>query len=207
MAEKQYSISGKGWERIVRFSQAQMTKLANYAKSLIYQDQLQGKLQGTPQVQNYKSQSYKRYKANGMRRTSFDTEKNPTGKGILQKLDRGEAVRGTQYKLKGGKYQNTNARLKGFEGGSLNTDVGSVNMILTGKTSKGLRLTKVQENFATLSYPASSTGLIEGNEKHGYIITTLSDENMDKAEDMALEMVGQNIAAYFKGNIVKDLNL
>jgi hypothetical protein len=159
-------------------------KEAQKVKAWIYEDALQGKLQGDPQVQRYKSASYVRYKANGMRRVTFDT--NSTRQS------------GSKLKKSGDKFKSGNERLKGYSGGNYNTDTSSVNMILSGKTIMGLRASQVDDDGVTMSYPAESKDAIRGNEALGRNIRTLSTERQEMLKDL--------ISTELTGSVNKILN-
>jgi hypothetical protein len=186
---------------IIQLSTQQCKKIGSVVKTVMTEDALDGKLQGDPQKQNYKSEQYKRYKANGMRRFTFDVEKNPTGKNIFQKLDRGEAIRGSKLKKSGSRFTSGNARLKGYSGTSLNINVSSVNMILTQKTINSLHMSASDKSGITMSYGAFAAKLIEGNERHGYNIRTLSRENRELVKDAFVESFADNVKEIIKGKI------
>jgi hypothetical protein len=168
-------------------------KVAQWVKTWIHEDALQGKLQGDPQVQRYKSAQYVKYKSNGMRRTTFDTK--------------GSRQSGSKLKKSGDKFKSGNERLKGYSGGNYNTDTSSVNMILSGKTIMGLHASQVDDDGVTMSYPKSSEGAIKGNEALGRNIKTLSQENQDKLKESIAEQLDKSIKDVLKQRLVIDIKI
>jgi hypothetical protein len=187
--------TGNELSKALRLGVSFWTKAAQWVKTWIHEDALQGKLQGDPQVQPYRPlpNKYPLYKANGMRRVTFDT--NSTRQS------------GSKLKKSGDRFKSGNERLKGYSGGNYNTDTSSVNMILSGKTIMGLHASQVDDDGVTMSYPKSSEGAIKGNEALGRNIRTLSQENQDKLKESIAEQLDKSIKDVLKQRLVIDIKI
>jgi hypothetical protein len=182
-------------KQLLWLSPSQWRKIGIKAKSLITKDCLSGKLQGEPQVQQYKNQKYKENKASGMRRKTFNRKDDTR-------------VKGSKLKKSGDRFTSGNDRLKGYKGTSLNTDISSVNMVLTQQTLNSLSVAAVDKDGVTMSYGAQFKDRILGNEKRGYNIRTLSAENQEiiKDEDI-ITAFEENVRRTIKDKLVINITL
>jgi hypothetical protein len=144
----------------------------------------------------YKSEQYKRYKANAMRRL--------TKGGTLKDFDPSQDYRGKRYygkkkKLKPGKKGTTSGqRIKGYEGRQIvNTDVSKVNMELTGETFRNYM------NGIKVSYAPQDAEKVLGNQALGRQIVGANKKNQEWVFDQIEQQLMKPVTDEWK----KDINI
>jgi len=148
------------------------TRLGEKIKDWITEDAENGILQNG--IHRYLSKEYMKYKANYMNK--FGMGKNKIGKGKKLKAVKGQSV--------------------------VSNRTSSVNMILTGRTFKGLHVATANQNSVTMSYRGKDEDKIIGNEEnHDRVITTLNEKNTDKALELYSKEIDKNILAWAKKDI------
>jgi hypothetical protein len=137
-------------------------------------DLIKGKMQDNSSNHRYRSEQYKKYKANSMRRVSAGGKINKaTGRIVgAKKLTR------ISISKKTGRVTNRNRKLKGFEGVSTNTETKFVNLHLTNSMMKDYDVTGVGKFYVEIGFSQERQALKAlGNLKKGYDMTGLSEEN------------------------------
>ena len=126
------------------------------------------------------SKQYKEAKANNFKRKTVGKAKestytfNAAGDIVTKNLYfRNRKAKYTQKNPTG-----TGKRLKSYSGISIaSNQTQQVNMMVTGKTGKGLHLDEILPNGVVMAYNSEDAKKILGNEDMGRIITTLSEKN------------------------------
>lgn len=158
----------------------------------IYEDAQRGKFQNDAPSQSYRSESYKRYKANNMRRftvgegqTFSDKEGYYFGKTYFRNKKAGFS------KKKG---FGTGERLKGYKGVSIESgETSFVNLILTGQMFRGLKPISSDEMSVTMSYAQKDAGKVLGAKRFGRIITSLNKSNIEKVKEELVKEYDKHI--------------
>ena len=153
---------------VIKFTKKQYTQLASLARGLIVQDMERGVLQGGKKRYSTKNSNVGWRTING-KPVFIDSYKN-------KKARRFEPV-----------------RPKNLIGKPLNEKTSNVNMILTGETKNRIR-PEGKKNKGVLVFERAN--IIKGNERHGYIITTLNSKNKKKARNFLDRIVDRNIKKY-----------
>ena len=154
-------------------------------------DALNGIMQDNTSNHQYKSESYKKYKANGMYRTTTGIGK---GYGVRYNKKTGNLNAVPLYfKNKKG----VGVRLKAYKGESAtNKDISKVNMYLTGKMLRGIKRGASPEPntllmvFNTLEDGKKAYG---NRDRNKYDILGLSNINREKVKERMLKEFKKNI--------------
>lgn len=189
----------KDLKQIVFLGSGFWKKEALKIKKWIITDARAGIFQNGRGLKSYISETYKKYKANNMRRF--------TKGGKLKEIDPsqdypGKRLYGTKQDAKKGK------RIAGLAGvpiKSTNTDY--VDMTLTGKLLEGLHAESVDDSGVTMSYNEVDRGKIEGNRKYDREIVGLNEENIEKLRNDIIEQYSKNMSEVFGGDIIIDVKL
>lgn len=160
----------KPGKSVLQLSGEFFDKLGVYVKKWVKRDMEMGKCQRYEGGgSKYKSVTYKKYKSNFMNRlgTGESSGKKLTKSGKLKNL-----VKGT--------------KIKAYEGRQVRSNITTqVNMMLTGETINGLRHLPVPtQDHVLMMYQGKDSDKILGNEVLGRYITTLSEENQKKVNEM-----------------------
>jgi hypothetical protein len=151
----------------------------------------------------YRSEQYKRYKANAMRRL--------TKGGTLKDFDPSQDYRGKRYygkktKLKTGKSGVTSgARIKGYAGRQIvNTDISKVNMELTGETFRnymnGIKVYPDSTGVA-ISYAPQDADKVVGNQALGRQIVGANKKNTEWVFDQIEQALMKPVSDEWKKDI------
>jgi hypothetical protein len=159
---------------IIRFKRSWWMQTGKYIRDWISGDGQEGILQGKKQTDTYKSEQYKKYKNNYMKRLT-------DGKKL-------KAVKGQSVK------NNNTSRVTMTLTGQLFRGLRPKNVVKSGKTILGV----------LMSYLEKDSGKIEGNERYGRDVRNLNRKNLDKLvkryED---ESVRQIKKFYAKKEVIK----
>lgn len=149
----------------------------------------------------YRSEQYKKYKRNDMRRYT-------TGAGQIFS-DKSGYFFGTTYfrnkkaKTRKGKTYTTGERLSEYKGVSISSrETSFVNMILTGELFRGLKVRSIDNSGVTIGYESKDAGKILGNQKYGRQIVGLRDENIKKVKDELVKGLSEELKKE-----LKDINI
>jgi hypothetical protein len=147
-------------------------------------------------VHHYVSATYKKYKANYMKRFT-----NKKGKKLKIKS---QTVEFTKYGTMGRYNQTSGNKLAAVKGQSVVSNrTSSVDMKLTGRTLKGLHVAGTTDDSVTMSYRSKDSDKIAGNEeKYNRVIAGLNEKNIKKALDEYSKELDKNIAAWAKKDIL-----
>ena len=151
------------------------------------------------------SKQYKEAKANNFKRKTVGKAKestytfNAAGDIVTKNLYfRNRKAKYTQKNPTG-----TGKRLKSYSGISIaSNQTQQVNMMVTGKTGKGLHLDEILPNGVVMSYKSEDAKKILGNEDMGRIITTLSEKNQKIIFKMFSDMLDKIVKDWAKQDIV-----
>ncbi|HOI28205.1 MAG TPA: hypothetical protein PLZ15_00490 [Melioribacteraceae bacterium] len=155
---------------------------------------------------DYKSDEYKKYKANDMRR--FTTGEGQTFSDKTGYFFGKTYFHNKKAKQKKGKSYTTGQRLKEYYGTSIEShQTGYVDMTLTGQLKKGLAVKDVSDNSVTLGYNSADAGKIEGNRKYGREVVGLNDNNIEKTRDMIIQEMKKNLLSGMQGDINIEIKL
>jgi hypothetical protein len=163
-------------------------EVGTYANSLIQNDMAEGIFQtpgGSSNKPTYNPQ-YAKYKANEMRR--FGRTKIKTNSGIEYK---GRVKAGTNKKTGA----TTGQRLKGYYGQPIeSTNTSFVDMTVTGRLKKSLRVRSRTSNSVTSGYdPENSMKILGNQEKYGRIIVGLNDKNIELVKNRILMILKRKL--------------
>lgn len=153
----------------------------------------------------YRSEQYKKYKRNDMRRYTtgeassstytFDKAGDYRRKGLF--------FGNKKANLRKGKNITTGKRLEGYQGVTITSrETSFVNMILTGQLFKGLRVKRYDGEGVEIGYDPKDRKKIEGNRVYGREVVGLNDENIAKVKEMLIKAMGDNL----KGEM-EDINI
>lgn len=156
----------------------------------VKEDALNGIMQDGSSNHQYKSEQYKKYKANDMRRFTTGTPAMVSIKGQKDLYFKNPKVT-TKYK---GRTYGSGERLAGYKSGALNNDVSKVNLHLTGLMMDGLHKKSQTENSLTMSFNPNDEGKVIGNKENGYDVVGLNDANQEKVRKRLLDAYTQNIS-------------
>lgn len=156
----------------------------------VKEDALNGIMQDGTSNHQYKSETYKRYKENDMRRFTTGTPAMVSIKGQKDLYFKNPKVT-TKYK---GRTYGSGERLAGYKSGALNNDVSKVNLHLTGLMMDGLHKKAQTENSVTMSYNPEDEGKVIGNKDNGYDVVGLNDANKEKVRQRIVDAYGSNIS-------------
>lgn len=147
----------------------------------VKEDALKGLMQDNKQNLRYKSETYKKYKANDMRRftrgegkTFSDKEGYFYGKTYFTNKKAGFS------KSKG---FGTGQRLKEYKGQPIESrDTQFVNLTLTGKMINSLKPKNSGEDWVIMAFSPDQAGKVIGNKRYGYNVVGLNDKNKLKVK-------------------------
>jgi len=148
-------------DQIVKPNSKVMSKLAQDAIDKITLDASKGKFQNDRSGYSYKSDTYRKYKANSM--------------------------------------QGKNGKLKAFRNQSTDTQTAFVNMKLTGRTLRGMRGSG-KTDTAIITYDRGE--IVLGNQKRGYDIYDLSNENKELILEDLETLYSKRIKKYVSKDII-----
>lgn len=181
-------------------------KLGEAVRDWIEEDMDNGILQNG--VHHYVSMTYKKYKANYMRRFTKNKIKKESETGIEyignKKLKiKSQTIEFTKYGTMGRYNQTSGAKLKSVKGQSVVSNrTSSVDMKLTGRTIRGLHVAGTTEDSVTMSYSPKDTDKIVGNEeKYNRVIAGLNEKNINKALEEYSKEIDKNLLAWAKKDI------
>jgi hypothetical protein len=160
----------------INISAQLMKEVGLKEKELIRRDSLKGISQDATgsKFGAYKSEQYKRYKAEWMRhRTTMKGQKRSHNKGTL---------------------------LKGVSS-VISNETAFVNMTLTGKMAEGLHIESVKENEVIMSYLPRDAGKIIGNQVLGRDVVGLNKANVEIVGDMIFQEMSKNIDDWCRSDI------
>jgi len=152
-------------EKIFKLDANEWNTIGQLAIKLERQDIRRGIMQDGQSNLHYKSETYKKYKANDMR-----------------KFGRGEKRKGR------------GERLKQYKGLSISSkETGFVNLTLTGRMLNDM-YQRVVSNGVEIHFASKDAGKVLGAEEQGRKILTLRDENLDKIEDELVKIFNKNVS-------------
>jgi hypothetical protein len=109
---------------------------------------------------------------------------------------------GSTFNIPPGTTLTAGTKLWSYRGQSVKSNkTEKVNMLLTGQTINGLEYKTSTDTSLTLSYKEKDAKKIEGNEALGRIITTLNEDNENKALRMIGDELEKNIKEFYRGKI------
>ena len=153
-----------------------------------------GIMQNNTSGHAYKSEWYKKYKANEMRkfgRTERISLNIMTKKGTRKRI--------TVDKKPG--------RLKGYETVPIvSTQINPVNMILTQRTINSLHPKASTKDSVTMAFAPDKTGLLNGNRDRGYDIIGLNDKNREQVKQKILNQFDENIRKTIAPTIIIEVS-
>lgn len=164
--DKKAYLELKELEKSLKLTSGFWKKCHEFIKKWIWADMRAGILQTEQKHHSYISDQYKKYKANWMRRVTFDTKQG--------------RVSGSKLKKSGDKFKSGNKRVNNYGGAIVSNRTNSVDMLLTGQLIQGLHFVYSNALGGIMSYDAKDTKKIEGNRKYGREICTLREENRQK---------------------------
>ena len=155
-----------------------------YANKLIQNDMTAGKFQNDRSNLQYRSQQYKKYKANAMQLQKYRQSRlvNPeTGKVLRNMKKKTEKSKGRLFNYYGKQIESTNTAF--------------VDMTLTGTLKKSLRVVRSWASGVESGYESgnSAVGKIVGNRRYGREVLGLSTENIKKVKDFIQEIMRRHI--------------
>jgi hypothetical protein len=166
-----------------------MRKIGLKEKELIEIDSLRGVGQDKAgsSMGQYKSEQYKKYKANYMNRF--------TNKAGRQKTVKGQTIEG-KYRI------TTGGKLKAYQGQPIaSNETAFVNMTLTGQMAKGLHVKSSAENMVEMSYLAKDAGKIYGNSLLGRQVVGLNDKNIEAIKFLVMSELSKGIDEWAKEDV------
>jgi len=167
---------------------SEMAKIGDRIMNLIKDDCANGLGQDGKNFPSYRSEQYKKYKNNWMKR--FTTRHYPNG---------------TTSRFGGipaGTTTNAGTNLKSLGGGSAISNVTThVNMTLTGNLLDGLHSIPF-DNAVVIAYNEGDKWKIFGNEEYGRNIVGLHDTNIEKVGDMIFKILSKEIDDWAREDIV-----
>lgn len=169
-------------DKIVRFTPKFWLKVGGLIPAWIYADCKIGLMQNNGKGYHYKSEQYKKYKANGMRRF---TKGKASDSGAFFNNPKAGKSKKTGFTT-GGRLSS----LKGIPIDSTNTSF--VDMILTGRTVKSLKPKTSDEVSVTMAYPPDKAGIVLGNKRRGYNIVGLNNQNIKKVRQLIIKQLDDN---------------
>lgn len=178
-------------DKIVRFTPKFWLKVGQLIPAWVYADCKIGLMQNNGKNYHYKSEQYKKYKANGMRRFT-------KGAGKMFSDKEGYSYGKTYFNNpKAGKSKKTGfttgGRLSSLKGISIDsTNTSFVDMILTGRTVKSLKPKTSDEISVTMAYPPDKAGIVLGNKRRGYNIIGLNNQNIKKVRQLIVKQLDDN---------------
>lgn len=175
-------------DKIARFTPGFWLKIGGLIPNWVYEDAKRGKMQNNGQGYHYKSETYKRYKANGMKRFTKGDAKLSSIKGKKDLFFKNPKA-GLDKKGIG-----TGDRLKSYKGVSIeSTNTSFVDMILTGRTIKSLKPKSSDETGVVMAFGQDKAGVILGNAKRNYNIVGLNNNNRKKIRNIILAQLDNNL--------------
>jgi len=173
----------------IEVSAQQMGIIGDEIKKLIVKDAGFGLGQDGKNFPSYRSDQYKKYKANYMKR--FTTRHYPNG---------------TTSKFGGippGTTTNKGTNLRSVGSASvLDNTTSHVTMKLTGKLFGGLHIANKGINYVVMAYNQGDEMKIIGNEEYGRNIVGLHDTNIEKVGDMIFKILSKGIDDWAREDIV-----
>lgn len=140
----------------------------------IKDDALKGLMQDNRQKLRYKSETYKKYKANNMRRFGRDTGYNMEG--ILGKQFFKTGTKAANRNKKTG--FTTGERLKDYRGVSIESNQTQfVDLTVTGRMINSLKVKQAGVDGVVMGFGMDQAGKVLGNKMHGYNVVGLNDKN------------------------------
>jgi hypothetical protein len=164
---------------IIKLSKSFWTKTGQLALQWIRADAEKGKFQNNTSNHPYKSEQYKKYKANDMRR--FTTKSGKQAKTAIQG--------------KGNKTYGSGGRLKEFYTKHIESrQTQFVNMILTGDLFKGFKVKKSDNTSVTIGFNPNKAdiGKLTGARDLGRELVGLSKENVEKVKGLIVDEFNKN---------------
>jgi hypothetical protein len=167
-------------------------QVGTYANSLIQNDMAVGKFQNNQSGLQYRSEQYKRQKANSMKRFTkggklkdFDPSHDYMGRRLYGKKKKVELGKGKKFT---GYYAQT------IE----STNTAFVDMTLTGRLKKSLHVVRTLGNGVESGYEPGdkAEGKILGNRRFGREVLGLSDENVKKVKEFMTELIRKRIEGF-----------
>lgn len=189
---------GKNIAGLLKLSQTFWRSVGQRIVQEIRKDTSQGLFQNDAQNLRYMSKQYMKYKANEMRRFTkgegkvwSDKEGFAFGRTYFQnkKAKKWKIVRGEH----GGTRKmlvHQGRRISGYEAGGIDsTNTSFVDMTLTGKLGKGLKVKEPIDNGRGIwvGYDPKDAGKILGNERYGRYVRGLNTKNQQIVKQMLLE--------------------
>lgn len=156
-----------------------MQDIGGKIRKRVKDDALKGIMQNDTQGHQYRSQQYKRYKANRM-----------------EYLRRGNA--NTKSKSQG--------KIKAYKSVDIQSnETAFVNMILTGHLINGLHPTRADKHGVTMSFSPKDTKKLIGNRARGYDVSGLNEVNRDWVKEEILKQFDKNKRKYLRKAIVIEI--
>ena len=151
-----------------------MKELGKKAIELIKQDAKAGISQDKTgsSLGSYRSEKYKKYKANYMKRFTDRTGR----KGTKLKQYSGQSV--------------------------ASNETGFVNETLTGQMFRGLHIDEAKENEVTIAYMPKDAGKVIGAKNLGRELVGLNDKNIEMLQEAILKELDKEIEKYCKEDVV-----
>ena len=151
----------------------EMRKLGLSQKRWIRADAEKGVSQGLVATRfgSYRSEAYKKYKANYMKRFTDRTG----NKGTKLKSHQGQAV--------------------------VSNETGFVNETLTGAMFRDMFIQEAIDNSVTISYAAKDAGKVLGAQDRNRILVDLNKDNRDKSVDEIFKIISKNIDDWAREDI------
>jgi hypothetical protein len=178
---------------VIKLSKSFWTKTGQLAIQWIRSDAEKGKFQNNTSNYPYKSEEYKKYKANDMRRFTSGKASGQTKSGkdlFLQNKKAKTAIQG-----KGNKTYGSGQRLKAYYGLPIESRQTSfINMVLTGRLFKGFKVKKADPQSVTIGFNSDkeSIGKLLGAEERGTSLLNLSNDNREKVKGLIVSEFNKN---------------
>lgn len=138
----------------------------------------EGKMQDGQSGLQYKSEQYKKYKANAMKRFTKTKVKK-------------EKTTGIEYL--GRKKSKSGKRLSGSYAKAIeSTQTAFVDMTLSGDLKRGLKVKSVSATGGVIGYEPEDAMKIEGNRRYGREVVGLNEANQEKLKQEIIEVYKKN---------------
>jgi hypothetical protein len=145
----------------------------------------------------YRSEQYKKYKRNDMRR--YTTGEGQTFSDKSGYFFGTTFFRNEKANLRKGQQITTGKRLKAYQGVSITSrETSFVNMILTGQLFRGLKVKSYDETGVTIGYDSKDAMKIVGNRAYGREVVGLNDDNIKKVKEELIKGIDENLRKEMK---------
>ena len=171
-------IMNLGLQNILSLKPSEWKTMLQHCVQNIRDNFKEGKMQDGKSGLQYKSEQYKKYKANAMKRLTKTKVKK-------------ESTTGIEYL--GRKKSKSGKRLSGFYAKAIeSTQTAFVDMTLSGDLKKGLKVKSVTAQGGIIGYEPEDAKKIEGNRRYGREVVGLNEENQEKLKKEIVEIFRKN---------------